>query len=121
MSTAHDHYREAERLTQAVVFDDLPFDHLRPVETLRLAQVHATLALAATHGADKPATNLDTRTVADPHDSNLIVEQMGDEPNVVEAVIYCGGWTTREDSTYDCMLPDGHDGDHLDGEGRFFQ
>jgi hypothetical protein len=41
------HYREAERLVDAVVTADSPFGHLRPNELIAAAQVHATLALAA--------------------------------------------------------------------------
>lgn len=47
MATGAEHFREAERLALAAKVADLPYGHLGYTHTIALAQVHATLALAA--------------------------------------------------------------------------
>jgi len=116
--TGYDHFREAEQhLVYARESGDYP-DNERI--QLAYAQVHATLALAAANGANRPpAEKPDVRTMSDPPEQgDLVVDQMGDVP---EAEIYCGGRTILEDGDYDCMLTDCHEGAHIDAEGREFR
>ena len=55
-ANANDHYRRAEELlTQAY---DLPSGSGNELGALLAAQVHATLALAAAHGANQPPPRL---------------------------------------------------------------
>jgi hypothetical protein len=126
MSTAHDHYREAERLIKLggdVYADpDNVDDPDARAEAMRdatyfvaEAQVHATLALAAASGANRPAVEKpDVRTIADPPaHGDLIIDQMGDTP----AEGYCGVQLSKFEGD-DCVERNGHDGPHIDPEGR---
>lgn len=130
MSTAHEHYLHAERhLTYAA--DASSCEREERYHVAR-AQVHATLALAASNGASRPpAEKPNVRTMSDPPaQGEEITDQMGGEPFTVadaaaaeeharlnripEAEIAC--WHTE-------CFNDGHDDTepHVDAEGREFR
>ncbi|GAB3471901.1 hypothetical protein [Actinophytocola sediminis] len=86
MSTAHDHYREAERLldgcSTATKYGRV-YNVGAPLNDgiVAIAQVHATLALAAAHGADKPAVTVDNIRTVTAAQGEEIGDQMGGTPN----------------------------------------
>lgn len=96
---AAEHYREAEHMLDVCAYDTTDSalecrDDERDADFLRAAQVHATLALAAAFARlpEPPATNP-----------------------------YCGSKTIGQDGDYYCLLPDGHDGPHVEGRRVTFR
>jgi hypothetical protein len=113
--TAHDHFREAEQhVAYARQSGDNPdVEHIH----LKYAQVHATLALAATNGANRtPTERPDTRTMSDPPaQGEEITDQMGGQPEP---------WFPCPHEHIDlgpCCEPNGHQPPHVDAEGREFR
>lgn len=112
---AHDHYREAERLLEKA--DSAEGGSDLEHYFLSAAQVHATLALAAAQGANRPpADRLDTRTFSEPAQGDLIVDQMGDIPQAPndEDVPFCDDGRCFRDR-HDATEP------HVDADGREFR
>jgi hypothetical protein len=112
MSTAHEHFREAERCITSAY--EAGTDDVETERTLLdYAQVHATLALAAASGANRqPADKPDVR-MSSPAPGDLITEQMGGMPDELPP---CGD----TDAGIFCHEVTGHDGPHVDEEGRDF-
>lgn len=111
MPTAHEHYRNAERKLNRA--NSTPDPNLTR-DYLLAAQVHATLALAAAHGADKPAASvqLGPGPTTAPAQGEEIDDQMGGEPEPA----VCGYLATGQF----CHDTPGHTGSHLDENGDRF-
>lgn len=119
---ANDHFREAEQhLVYARESGDTP-----DIERIQIAyaQVHATLALAATNGADREHPGLMTVEQARAHASVLqgeeITDQMGDAPPDYANALGIPDCGNADPARY-CVQPAGHDGDHMDRDGRYFE
>ena len=128
MPTANQHYKTAEHFMDVSV---KVFDPDFAVETLSgvpegprvlvskwlvaAAQVHATLALAATNGADKPTTSVRVGPgpTTGPTHGDEITDQMGGTPDVIDPT----------DCWRDGCVSDNHDslGPHVDAEGVEFR
>jgi hypothetical protein len=108
MPTARDHYRKAEHLSDTVLNGELLHTPDMRQRLATLAVAHATLALAATNGANR--TPLDRIVTAELAQGEEITDQMGDQPDpepCTAAECVC--------SRHDTTSP------HVDAEGREFR
>lgn len=111
MSTAHEHYLDAERhLNYAADATGKPDDERYH---LAAAQVHATLALAASQGAANPPARYPVSPTVLVRQGELVTEQMGEQPDTAPC-------PCMSDGGRECVENLGHTGNHVDEDGVEF-
>jgi hypothetical protein len=131
---AHEHYREAEKLLGWVRNSDNAPEACALL--IAEAHAHATLALAATKGANRTPVE-HTITVTKPAQGEEIADQMGGQPQPTNTRQPCGGEfcnadypcdtcrcphrdTDADGEPQECVQFDNHPDDHVDRDGRYF-